>query len=109
VITGCFAPAAAFVIGGRDGTSNHSWHGLIDDVRLTGRVLTPDQLLLASEGVHEATIGYWRFDAPRFFADSAAQRFDLRPPASSEQESEDAALTDLCHVLLNANEFLYID
>jgi len=108
-VVGPVISPSTLLIGGRDATAKHSWHGLIDDVRLSAGALTPDRLLLEREGTTPETVGYWRFEAPDFFADSSGRGLALQVPSASAGSAEDTALADLCHVLLNANEFLYVD
>ncbi|MCI0745142.1 MAG: DUF1553 domain-containing protein [Verrucomicrobia subdivision 3 bacterium] len=104
---------ANFTIGGRDTQLNHVWDGLIDDVRLSRSVLKIEQLLLTSEAVSETTMGFWRFDsATTFHKDSSPRANDIRArlmPAGPPPNPRTAALIDFCHVLLNANEFIYVD
>jgi hypothetical protein len=105
---------AVFTIGGRDlAKPDHNWDGLIDDVRLSRGVLRGEQLLLTSEGVTDRTIGYWQFETkPGAYKDSSPHGNDIQTTGSASGAATDrrtAALADLCHVLLNANEFLYVD
>jgi hypothetical protein len=105
---------AVFTIGGRDlAKPDHNWDGLIDDVRLSRGVLRAEQLLLTSEGVTDRTLGYWQFEAkPGVYKDSSPHGNDIRttgPAGGAATDRRTAALADLCHVLLNANEFLYVD
>jgi mono/diheme cytochrome c family protein len=97
--------------------SERMWDGLIDDVRLSRAALSAEQLLLTSEGVAEETAGYWQFEpAPGPMKDTTANGLDLRlrgaaAPAkkSPKADARGQALIDFCHVLLNANEFLYVE
>jgi hypothetical protein len=104
---------AAFTIGGLDTKGGSSWDGLIDDVRISTTVLRQEQLLLTSEGVGNKTMGYWQFEPkPGAFKDSSPRHHDIQiksPTAATGGNARAAALADLCHVLLNANEFLYVD
>ncbi len=92
---------------------DHVWDGLIDDVRLSNSVLKPEQLLLTSESITDTTMGFWRFESPQtYFKDASAKGHDIRTklaPAAPPLDPRTAALIDFCHVLLNANEFLYVD
>jgi hypothetical protein len=111
-ITSMDRPPAAFTIGGREHDPNHSWDGLIDDVRLSSGVLRQEQLLLTAEGVTDKTVGYWQFEAkPGHFKDSSphGNHIQVKTTANGKANPKTAALIDLCHVLLNANEFLYVD
>jgi hypothetical protein len=104
---------AVFTIGGRDAAKvEHNWDGLIDDVRLSNGVLRHEQLLLTAEGVTDRTVGYWQFEQkPGVFKDSSPHGNDIqvKTPAAASTDARLKALADLCHVLLNANEFLYVD
>jgi hypothetical protein len=105
--------AANFTIGGRDTRLDHVWDGLIDDVRLSNSVLKPEQLLLTSESITETTMGFWRFEsATSYHKDASPRANDIRAriaPTAAPTNARTAALIDFCHVLLNANEFLYVD
>ncbi|MFO0811399.1 MAG: DUF1553 domain-containing protein [Gemmataceae bacterium] len=104
-------------LGSVDGPKSRSWDGLIDDVRLSRGALATEKLLLNSDGVTNATAGYWQFEAAGPMKDATSHRLDLTletakpvkttPP--TKEEAAAAAWADLCHVLLNANEFLYVD
>jgi hypothetical protein len=109
-ITGGFANHLPLTLGGRDGDA--FFDGLIDDVRLSSQALEVNQLLYTAEGTGRNTVGYWQFEAkPDVFRNSAANGLDIRP-SSRKQSAVDphrAALEQLCHVLLNSSEFLYVD
>ena len=112
VISGIRSPAS-FVIGGRGAMREHLWDGPIDDVRLSRTALRQEQLLLTSEALTEATCGYWQFEPkPNVFRDSSVNKNDIQPVVDGRQITTDRkteALVDFCHVLLNANEFLYVE
>ena len=98
----------ALVIGGRDGITRHRWDGLIDDVRLASAAL-PDGAL-TTDAPLDAVVGWWRFDAAGdALADGSTHGRTLRLNTEPRQSSPDGALVDLCHVLLNSSEFLYVD
>jgi hypothetical protein len=103
----------SFVIGGRGLLKDHVWDGPIDDVRLSRAALRQEQLLLTSEAVTASTCGYWQFEAkPNVFRDSSPNKNDIKPLLASRaitMDRQTVALTDFCHVLLNANEFLYVE
>jgi hypothetical protein len=104
-----------FTIGGRGGPKpGNVWDGLVDDVRLSSEALDDERLLLTAESVGPSTVGYWEFEpAEGVFRDSSANRLDLSvagdDPKTSAADARRQALVDFCHVLLNANEFLYVD
>jgi hypothetical protein len=106
-----------FTIGGTVGKAERSWDGMIDDVRLSSTVLTQKQLLLSSEGMTKNTVAFWQFEtAPGMVQDSSPNRLTLRCISSAGMSARTAPLDarraawiDFCQVLLNANEFLYVD
>jgi hypothetical protein len=113
-LTGSYANGAALVIGGRDSRPAHGWDGLIDEVRISRKALSRDELLY-SDGLPAkgAVAAHWVFeDQPGIFKDSAGVQGDLVKPAAKvglAVTKNDAALVDFCHVLLNSNRFLYLD
>ncbi len=136
-LTGAYANSkSALIIGGRDGPKPHGWDGLIDDVRISRKALTKEQLLYSDPSPSKTNVvGYWSFeDQPGIMKDSAGVQKELAKlpaapnssagasanagspktkgsSASSEPPAPkaDPALIDLCHILLNSNEFLYMD
>src|SRR5262249_50693643 len=106
-----------FAIGGTVGKSERSWDGMIDDVRLSSTVLTQKQLLLTSDAMTKNTVAFWQFEqTPGMLQDSSPNRLTLQrsssasmPPALPTVDPRRAAWIDFCQVLLNANEFLYVD
>ena len=103
---------ADFTLGAR-GTKGAVWDGIIDDVRLSRAALPPEALLLNSgQQLHEATVGYWKFETSSgVYADSSPRGNDIqaRIAQSKPGDPRAAAFVDFCHVLLNSNEFLYLD
>jgi cytochrome c553 len=103
----------SFIIGGRGLLKDHVWDGPIDDVRLSRAALRQEQLLLTSEAMTGATCGYWQFEPkPNVFRDSSPNKNDIKPQVTGKQiltDRKTEALVDFCHVLLNANEFLYVE
>jgi hypothetical protein len=117
-VTGSYGSKSALVIGGRDSKPAHGWDGLIDEVRISRKALAKDELLFNEGHVQEGMLcGHWVFeDQPGLFKDSAGVQADLvklSAPASGRSAGSvvknDAALVDLCHVLLNSNRFLYLE
>jgi hypothetical protein len=87
---------------------------MIDDVRFSKGVLKQEELLLGTEAhAVEATVGLWQFESkPSAFKDASKHANDIQPRptgAKAAATTRVAALADLCHVLLNANEFVYVD
>ncbi len=105
-------------IGGRHRSARHQWKGVIDDVRISQAALSADQLLIRESQLPSAnqpeakaspTVGFWRFGEGRdFFADSSGCGHTISS-SQSPKNAPQLALIDFCHVLLNSNEFLYVD
>ena len=84
------------------------------DVRLSATPLTVKQLLVNTEGVGKETVGFWQFEqTPGMLKDSSPNGLHLQRIGIAEAvgpaDPREAALVDLCLVLMNANEFLYVD
>jgi hypothetical protein len=111
-ITGGLANNQPLVLGNR-GKGTAGFDGLLDDVRLSDTALGVDQLLFTHEGTNRHTVGYWQFEAkPDVFRDATGHGLDIKPAppsAASARNLQKAAWNDLCHVLLNASEFLYVE
>ncbi len=111
-VTGDFRPDLSFAVGARAGSSHSRWNGLATDVRLSSARLTADELLI-NGGKGRAVVGHWDFsDARQPGRDASGNGHDLRiygAPAATRSGIPEFTLTDFCHVLLNSNEFLYID
>ena len=101
------------VIGGRDNDRRSVWDGLIDDLRLSNVALSREQLLFDKPAATTSTVGYWRFDEqPGFAKDLSVRGNDIQSQALRVAGSVDPKTTariDFCHVLLNSNEFLYVE
>ena len=100
-----------FTIGGRGGDEVGLFDGLIDDVRYSRGVLIAGESLLTSESVLESTLGFWKFEPqPGVMEDSGPNQFKAAAakPRQEILEPRFAAFRDLCHALLNSNEFLYV-
>jgi hypothetical protein len=107
-----FANNTPLGIGTTKFNASSRFDGLIDEVRLSSIALEPEALLLAKEAVTDSTVGYWRLDPdPGLYADSSGHELDISRPNQSTAvtRADRVALVDLCHLLLNSNEFLYVD
>lgn len=100
-----------FSLGGGISKNDRSWDGLLDDVRLSKSALSEDTLLLNVEGVASSTVGFWQFEpTPGAYKDSTKNGLDIaRAVAAQPRDARSASWVDFCQVLLNANEFLYVD
>jgi hypothetical protein len=98
-------------VGGRDGSPTHRWHGLIDEVKISSTAIPPEELLIGEKPNNKQAVGHWKFETENFFADASPAGNDLAPLIESPpgDSPQFAALVDLCHVLLNSNEFLYVE
>jgi hypothetical protein len=113
-ITGGIMNSLPVTLGARSGKRRHSFHGAIDDVRLSDSALPAEKMLYTSESNNSSTLGYWKFEArPDVFADSSGHGRTLtRPQAAVSTGSPNAAqsaLGDFCNALLNSSEFLYTE
>ncbi|QDT77370.1 Planctomycete cytochrome C [Gimesia maris] len=113
-VVGNYRPDYNFVLGGREKTSGSRWTGLLDNVRLSKAALTSEQLLINQpEKQSDATVGFWQFnDENSLLKNQVAGDLKILPPSETSLGASNArqqALVDLCHVLLNSNEFLYLD
>ena len=70
-------------IGARSSSERQSFHGMIDDVRLSRTALGPEKMLWTSESISTNTLGYWKFEAkPNVLEDSSGRtsgRWTARP------------------------------
>jgi mono/diheme cytochrome c family protein len=110
--TGGITNEAPLVFGGMASGEGNLFDGLVDDVRLSDAPLRAEELLFTSPSPGEHTMGYWKFDAtPNPYADSSGHGHDISIARQTDQKKDPrlAALVDFCHILLNSNEFLYLD
>ena len=113
-VTGGWGNQTLLTIAARSGPRPNSFHGLIDDVRLSNIALTQGQLLYTADSIPVTTLGCWRFESkPDVLADSSPFGHSLAPSTAAEstnnQTPQQAALTDFCHALFNSSEFLYVE
>ncbi len=100
-------------IGARSGSAVSSqWDGLIDEVRLRSGPLAAEECFYTqkSASLPAAVLACWQFEpTPGFLYDAKLQRETLLPPvAAPTNKLQASALADLCHAMLNSNEFLYV-
>jgi hypothetical protein len=110
-ITSGVASTAPIVIGGTANGARNVFDGSIDDLRISDVPLPSAQLLFNSTSVGEHTMGFWKFETANPYADSSGRGRAITPVKTTKPDEDPhlAALVDLCHVLLNSNEFLYVD
>ncbi|NBY02481.1 MAG: DUF1553 domain-containing protein [Planctomycetes bacterium] len=112
-IQGEFTNNLPLTIGSVYGTNNGNFDGLIDDIRLSNTALGVDQLLFTREGLGKQTIGYWQFESkPDVFRDASDNHLNIRISGNTstiKSDSQNNAWIDLCQILLNSSEFLYVE
>jgi hypothetical protein len=109
-VIGHYHSATPLSIGGRHGRTNSGWDGLIDEVRLTAAVLPEDQLLINTDTTAPQTVGHWRFENNAVLLDSSPRGNHLQPGVKVDHvKADEAAMVDLCQLLLNCSEFLYLE
>jgi hypothetical protein len=110
-VTSGVTSTAPVVIGGTANGARNVFDGSVDDVRLSDTPLRAPELLFNSATVSEHTMGFWKFETANPYADSSGRGRAIAPvkAPAKEDDPHTKALVDLCHVLLNSNEFLYVD
>ncbi len=115
-----------FVVGGRHASAGHGWQGLIGRVRLFNKVMTFEELSKRQPrpfvaGNQSPLVGAWEFNGKDWLKDTSGRGHDLtsqgatRWSATGDPQGDASlpvsreAIVDFCHVLLNANEFMYVD
>jgi hypothetical protein len=110
VVGGYANPERQLTIGGRERDSRSLWDGAISRVVMTNQLLEDKQLLIG--GVQSA---------PRCLFDAQAETLTntsepkfvwekqpVKSPTGATISPRLEALADFCHVLINSNEFLYL-
>ncbi len=100
-----------FTLGGRATSPQHRWNGLVDEVRLSSVALNAEDLLI-HRGAGRDVVGAWSFQSPEaLLTDASGRQAHLVPLVHGQTAGGPSAeaLIDFCHVLLNSNEFLYVD
>ncbi|MCA9081689.1 MAG: DUF1553 domain-containing protein, partial [Planctomycetaceae bacterium] len=106
VISGYRTTGVPLIVGGRVGSARHVWDGQLADVTITPAALPLDQLALPLDQRTSPPLTHWSFTADNQPLADTVQGWTLTPAGA---ENLDPALVDICHVLLNSNEFLYVD
>lgn len=113
VTTGGIRGSGDFTLGARGAQKTSVWDGVIDDVRLSRSALPAEALLINSaQATNDSTVGYWRFETSSdLYKDSSPKGHDIEAKIVQAKPADPAAAAfiDFCHVLLNSNEFLYLD
>jgi len=100
------------VIGAREPEKRVVWDGLVDDFRLSRCPRSNrNSLLLTRESGGRRHGGLLVLRGTEFLQRLFAQRpqHSLGHAPTGGADAKTAALIDFCHLLFNANEFLYVD
>jgi hypothetical protein len=112
-LTGVRTATQPIQLGGKGTDRESSFHGVIDDLRLSAGALTDQALLYSNEDMRPDTLGFWRFENKTgTLRDSSSKGRDLAVgavKATSDTKSTATPLAALCHALLNSSEFLYVE
>jgi len=112
-VNGNYRANLPVVIGGRHSQTRHKWDGLIDELRISGEALKAGQLLINNPKAVQSIVAHWRFEGgSEFLSDASKNGNDIKPGearAAARSNPRFEALVDLCHILLNSNEFIYVD
>ncbi len=97
-----------FMLGGRATLKQHKWDGWLDEVQLLNVALSADQITDSNYSPSDDTVvGQWNFDRQELpIQDDVHQRALV---VAGNSDDPPNALIDVCHILLNSNEFIYID
>ncbi|PQO44366.1 DUF1553 domain-containing protein [Blastopirellula marina] len=106
-IIGAIRNEYPLVIGGRTGTKSCSFDGLVAEVRAVPAALSPDQLLIQQSGEVAEVVGHWKLEQPTGSLQSLGGGVDLTS-ADTAVNTDASGWVDFCHILLNSNEFLYL-
>jgi hypothetical protein len=101
-------------LGGKGTDRESSFHGVLDEVRLSAGALDDQGLLYSNEDVKPSALGFWRFENKTgTLRDSSGKGRDLAigsaKAVAPEGKTALAPLAALCHALLNSSEFLYVE
>jgi hypothetical protein len=100
-------------LGGKGTDRESSFHGVIDDLRLSAGALADQDLLYSNEDIKPSALGFWRFENKTgTLRDSSGKGRDLAVgsvKAAPDAKSGATPLAALCHALLNSSEFLYVE
>ena len=111
-LTGVRTASQPIQLGGKGADRESSFHGVIDDLRLSAGALADPALLYSNEDLRPDTLGFWRFENKTgTLRDSSSKGRDLAVGAVKAADTKSGAtpLAALCHALLNSSEFLYVE
>ncbi|MCA9048706.1 MAG: DUF1553 domain-containing protein, partial [Planctomycetaceae bacterium] len=105
------------VVGGRAKQSRHRWDGQLDQLAVFSTALTPQQVQNLFDAqlrdvADAAPVAFWNFESGQQpTADASGESHHLTTVSSADSPigPTERSVAELCHVLLNSNEFVYID
>lgn len=96
-------------LGGRDQDPRSLWDGLLSRVTLTPGTLNEDELLVSKKQISPNCLLDAQAESILSLGAGGTQfAWENATAKPGVHSSETEALTDLCHVLINSNEFLYL-
>ncbi|MCA8992877.1 MAG: DUF1553 domain-containing protein, partial [Planctomycetaceae bacterium] len=101
-----FHPELPLIIGGRAGSDEFKWDGHLGSIRLTLHALAAEELKTELPARPHPPQAVWEFKESSPTQIDSVQQWALFPYDNNKTPS---ALVDACHVLLNSNEFLYVE
>lgn len=111
-LIGALTVEGPLVLGGRANSEQHRFDGLLDDCRLTLATVPQEMRLMTTHLTPEKTVGHWRFEPePGLLRDASplGNRLHIKSEHNKPLRSPlETAMIDLCHAVLNSNEFLYV-
>lgn len=101
------------LVGGRAGQKRHRWDGLVDQVALYSGSVNQEAVAAVEPSdlttpFADAPLAYWNFADPEQPL-AAVVGPGLSRATSASADPLQQAVAELCHVLLNSNEFVYLD
>ncbi|MCR9199013.1 MAG: DUF1553 domain-containing protein [Planctomycetaceae bacterium] len=103
-------------LGGRWKSDGHNWDGLVDQAVFFDRCLKQQDVerlfaaRLSADSIPAFDpLAFWSFDDRRQPGRSVPSDHPLTIATSVGGSAQQSGLSELCHVLLNCNEFVYID
>lgn len=109
VVGGYANPERTIYLGGRDQDARSLWDGLLSRVTLTPGMLAEDELLISKKQSAPNCLLDAQADSILNLSSNGAQfAWENATAKPGVHSTETEVLTDLCHVLINSNEFLYL-
>ena len=89
-----------------------SWDGMIGEMRLSRKALSKKDLMIEGQQKNSSTVAHWHFESDEELLKDASKNgyhlHLLKKQNVSSKEAFKGAITDLCQVIFNSSEFLYV-